>query len=489
MFYFKRLFRELLFIIAVSSCAQISAQTIKKYPELKNVIYCPDNFCKTNDNGFAIVGLSASNNVYMVKLNSEYEIKWHRQVYARPRQTTSINIFQDNEGFFYIGGTTHSDDDYDNLVWYIIKLDNSGNLIKEIVWQAEGNQSSILVDFILLEDGLMAGYRARFEDIENNDYLSCLYTAFLNNELEMVSEKQRRKWYFSKEQIRFPSSFCSDKTGFLFAGPYGFRDPWKSLWFLKIENDAVAWEKTLSDSSLSYFNHQINQAVSIGYLMGGFASNSGNPAMALIDSKMENLYWFKEFEYNSDSLVYFPGRIKKFWEINKNEYIVVFNSNSLYTTATTFVVKIDCDGKIQWQQKADGTTLDAVYLSATNNNVVCVGYDREQIPQLIEFQITNSTITISEPALVNPKVKLFQNYPNPFNPSTTIRLNLPCDSHVKLIVYDLGGHEVATLINENKLAGYYFVTWNPARDIPNGIYIYQLIANQKMICKKMIFQK
>ncbi len=54
--------------------------------------YGPDNLCKTNDNGFAFVGYSSGNNVYMVKLNSEYEIEWHKQVYARPGQTDTKNL-------------------------------------------------------------------------------------------------------------------------------------------------------------------------------------------------------------------------------------------------------------------------------------------------------------------------------------------------------------------------------------------------------------
>jgi len=53
---------------------------------------------------------------------------------------------------------------------------------------------------------------------------------------------------------------------------------------------------------------------------------------------------------------------------------------------------------------------------------------------------------------------LSQNYPNPFNPSTTI--NYSVLSNVKIIVYDILGCEVATLVNENKPAGNYEITFN-----------------------------
>jgi len=50
--------------------------------------------------------------------------------------------------------------------------------------------------------------------------------------------------------------------------------------------------------------------------------------------------------------------------------------------------------------------------------------------------------------------KLEQNFPNPFNPSTTIYYDLPEDSHVKIMVYDILGRQVRSLIDEQESAGY-----------------------------------
>ena len=83
---------------------------------------------------------------------------------------------------------------------------------------------------------------------------------------------------------------------------------------------------------------------------------------------------------------------------------------------------------------------------------------------------------------------LYQNYPNPFNPSTKIRWQLPVGSHQTLKIYDVLGHEVATLVDEYKPAGTYEFTWN-AEQLPSGVYFYQLRANDFVQTKKMILMK
>jgi len=75
---------------------------------------------------------------------------------------------------------------------------------------------------------------------------------------------------------------------------------------------------------------------------------------------------------------------------------------------------------------------------------------------------------------------LHQNYPNPFNPTTTIRFELrPSSGHtellVRLVIVDLLGQEVATLVNEYRSTGTYEVVWN-ATGMPSGVYFYRMSA-------------
>jgi hypothetical protein len=70
---------------------------------------------------------------------------------------------------------------------------------------------------------------------------------------------------------------------------------------------------------------------------------------------------------------------------------------------------------------------------------------------------------------------LKQNYPNPFNPSATFRYSIPNESKVIIKVYDILGKEIETLVNEEKPAGTYELTWY-AEQLPSGVYFYQLKA-------------
>ena len=79
---------------------------------------------------------------------------------------------------------------------------------------------------------------------------------------------------------------------------------------------------------------------------------------------------------------------------------------------------------------------------------------------------------------------LDQNYPNPFNPTTTIGFQLPANNYTTLIVYDVLGREVATLIDEMKEAGYYSATFNASK-LSSGMYIARLKSGEKVQLKKM----
>lgn len=83
---------------------------------------------------------------------------------------------------------------------------------------------------------------------------------------------------------------------------------------------------------------------------------------------------------------------------------------------------------------------------------------------------------------------LCQNYPNPFNPTTKIGFALPRAGFVTLKVYDILGKEVATLINEYKIAGNYIYEFN-ASNLATGVYFYTLNVNGFTDTKKMLFVK
>ncbi|MFQ6608568.1 MAG: Ig-like domain-containing protein [Fidelibacterota bacterium] len=96
---------------------------------------------------------------------------------------------------------------------------------------------------------------------------------------------------------------------------------------------------------------------------------------------------------------------------------------------------------------------------------------------LAEIVTTNIT---EESQYIPGEFTLYPNYPNPFNPNTTIRYDLPQESKVNLVVYDLIGREVVTLVNETQSSGQKLVIWNGRDDfghpMVSGMYLYRLYA-------------
>jgi hypothetical protein len=108
---------------------------------------------------------------------------------------------------------------------------------------------------------------------------------------------------------------------------------------------------------------------------------------------------------------------------------------------------------------------------------------------------TSSVVSVEEIQSGNIPEKYFlsQNYPNPFNPVTTIEFFVPEEGLVSLVIYDMLGNEVATLVNENLKAGSYKTEFNSysgsARDLSSGVYFYILKTENFIQTKKMILLK
>ncbi|MBP6672197.1 MAG: T9SS type A sorting domain-containing protein, partial [Bacteroidetes bacterium] len=108
------------------------------------------------------------------------------------------------------------------------------------------------------------------------------------------------------------------------------------------------------------------------------------------------------------------------------------------------------------------------------------------------------TLNVRNLAQLPTVYKLEQNYPNPFNPSTTINYQLPEAGSVRIVIYNMLGQMVRTLVNEEQSAGYYSQIWNGADDsnrkVASGVYIYRIEAlgaqNRRFTeVKKMIMIK
>ena len=109
-----------------------------------------------------------------------------------------------------------------------------------------------------------------------------------------------------------------------------------------------------------------------------------------------------------------------------------------------------------------------------------------------EFLFQNTSLSI-ENGILPKEFALHQNYPNPFNPTTQIHYDLPESEFVSIIIYDVIGRKIKSLINTNQEAGYRSIAWNATNDlgqpVSNGMYIYTIQAGEFRQTNKMVLLK
>lgn len=111
---------------------------------------------------------------------------------------------------------------------------------------------------------------------------------------------------------------------------------------------------------------------------------------------------------------------------------------------------------------------------------------QKSLTQNTRFTLKVSTEQIERD--VPEEVFLSQNYPNPFNPTTTIPFGLNEDSGIELVIYDVLGRKVQTLISGTQSAGKYQIPFR-AGNLASGVYFYRLTTNSKVITKKLMLIK
>ena len=122
-------------------------------------------------------------------------------------------------------------------------------------------------------------------------------------------------------------------------------------------------------------------------------------------------------------------------------------------------------------------------LTTVNDSTVALAYPST-------FNIVNPIITGTgnNTSELPKEFKLYDNYPNPFNPTTSIKYDLANNTFVKLVVYDITGKEVETLVNDNMQAGRYEASFNGA-SYASGIYFAKIEAGTYKHIVKMVMVK
>ncbi|NQU27041.1 MAG: heparinase II/III family protein [Candidatus Marinimicrobia bacterium] len=146
---------------------------------------------------------------------------------------------------------------------------------------------------------------------------------------------------------------------------------------------------------------------------------------------------------------------------------------SIMTQANFLVISLD----------SSTTGLDSVQVFGTGGDSVVINGVSYNLPELRLDQTT----------ILSDGFALHLNYPNPFNPVTTIRYNLPMDSHVKLTIYNILGQQVIVLVDDYQNAGYKSTRWDgrtaSGKLVSAGMYFYAVEAGKYSAIRKMVLLK
>ncbi len=220
-----------------------------------------------------------------------------------------------------------------------------------------------------------------------------------------------------------------------------------------IESSDDASVSDFSDASFSIMGGKAKKYILVTSPLGGEEWQTG---------ESREIKWLKNFAGEVSISLYREGGLVS---------EIVSNTNSPDSFNWTIPSGLETSGSYQIKITCDTQTSLYSYSDST-------------------FTITGTEATTEahNEAVIPVENSLAQNYPNPFNPSTAINYSVAEAGYVTLKVYDITGREVASIVNENKPAGKYSVSFNGSR-LASGVYFYILRSGNFVQTKKFMLLK
>lgn len=157
-----------------------------------------------------------------------------------------------------------------------------------------------------------------------------------------------------------------------------------------------------------------------------------------------------------------------------DQYLVQMSTsetfNTLFAGATTW------DTTYAFSQLREGTRY---YWRVRASNITGAG------PWSDVWNFVATIVSVDQTNALPTEYSLYQNFPNPFNPTTTIHFALPERTATTIVLFDVLGQTVQTLLSEELDAGYHHITFDGTH-LPSGIYFYQIRTKKFSDTKKML---
>ena len=168
--------------------------------------------------------------------------------------------------------------------------------------------------------------------------------------------------------------------------------------------------------------------------------------------------------------------------------IVVDENNTKWICVYNMIVSFD---GISWRSYAKEGGEYYKKLAVDHDNVLwMVGRSRIERVDLAGIGKYAGPTSVDEEETLPEGLAILGNYPNPFNPSTTIEFILPETGFVDLVIYNIAGQKVRTLLSGQMIPGVHDIVWNgrdeSGRAVSSGVYITHLKTRDKVTAKQMM---
>ena len=343
-----------------------------------------------------------------------------------------------------------------------------------------------------------------------NDNTGWICGTFQGYSVVLKTTNQGQTWdstHINNTYVPIDIQFINSNTGYLLSKVYGVGNK-----FLKTTNSGSNWITQHSTNvNQETYNMQFLNS-NTGYIAGTDTTtqntliykttNGGvnwNSIIVGTEFHCDNLYFVDEnkgyttssvghiskttnggYNWVSQTVPNWQKYLTSVYFLNANiGYIVGFDGSS-----NTSIIKKTTNGGTNWIDQTNGSNsiLNSVYFVDVYTGWT-VGWGRV-------FKTTNggSTFINSISTEIPTKYSLGQNYPNPFNSMCNVQFTMCNAGNVRLVVYDIMGREVETLVNERLKPGTYEASFDGSM-LNSGVYFYRLVTGDFTETKKMLLIK
>jgi hypothetical protein len=281
--------------------------------------------------------------------------------------------------------------------------------------------------------------------------------------------------------------------GYILAGRTGNSDGNHNIYLEKLTSSgSTAWARAYTPGVDNQASSVI-EATDGGFVVAGYAYN--NPTYL-------DYLLMKVTSSGSPSWTHTYGTSK--WEVaydvkqTPDHGFVIAGSKwvTLFPDTTQVgIVRTDSTGQMCWSYTYPIRTYDegtSVTLTEDGNYALvgyaCYGYPSSCDMCLLKIEGEWNTPVSDDNNSISEEFSLCDNYPNPFNTQTAIRYNLPNASNVTLLILDIMGRKIETLVSGQQNAGTHEITWD-ASSLSSGIYFYRIQAGDFILIKRATLLK